>query len=114
MSLLKGREQLHQFLHREIHKIWKGRKKYNQESQGRDPDRRKRGGLKVESGRMYSIKGIIRIITMIIKEKNRDTKEWIIITISIKGENMITGRIKICLIDKDKEKSSTSIKTGIL
>jgi len=114
MCLLKGRERLYQCHFREIHKIWKERRKYSQESQDQDPDRRKRGGLKVETGKMYSIKGIIRIITMIIKEKNRDTKEWIIITISIKGENMTIGRIKICLIDRDKEKSSISIKTGIL
>jgi hypothetical protein len=103
---------LHHCQHREIPKIWKERRKYRQEGQGRDRDRKKRGGLKTESGRMSSIKDTTIIITMIIKEESRDTKKLIIITISIKGESMTIGRIKTCSIDRDKERNNISIKIG--
>jgi hypothetical protein len=117
MYLLKEKEQgpLLLYLLKGIHKIWREKRIFSQEGQGLGQGLdRKKAGLKMESGKISSIKGTTIIITMIIKTEGiRNTKELTIITISIKRETMIIGRIKTCLIDRDKEKSNISIKIGI-
>jgi hypothetical protein len=79
MYLLKGKEQglLHLCLLKGIHKIWREKRIYSQGDQGLGQGLdRKKGGLKMESGKMSSIKGNTIIITMIIKTDGiRDTKE---------------------------------------
>jgi hypothetical protein len=79
MYQLKEKDQgpLHLYLHKGIHKIWREKRIYSQGDQdlGQGLDRKK-GGLKMESGKMSSIKGSTIIITMIIKTDGiRDTKE---------------------------------------
>jgi hypothetical protein len=79
MYLLKEKEQgpLLLCLLKGIHKIWREKRIYSQEDQGLGQGLdRKKGGLKMESGKMSSIKGNTIIITMIIKTDGiRDTKE---------------------------------------
>ena len=79
MYLLKEKEQgpLHLYLYKGIHKIWREKRILSQEDQGLGQGLdRKKGGLKMESGKMSSIKGSTIIITMIIKTDGiRDTKE---------------------------------------
>ena len=107
---------IEQLYNKDHHKGGKERRSSSQEDQDRDPKKRGSRVAEEESGKISSIKGINTMNRgeMINNSSNIDTKEWTTTTtITIKGEIWTIDKIKTIMIDKGKERSNTTIKTGI-